>query len=99
MKLLLRKYFKYYPNIIKVKNKPWFYSCFDDISILSVADLRKILSVRVNEPNWFKRHNYTFTFHLKVSGLCGNFNGNINDDTLTPSGDDNKDVSKFAADI
>ena len=32
-----------------------------------------------------------------MTGLCGNFNGNINDDSLTPSGDDNKNVTKFAA--
>ena len=32
-----------------------------------------------------------------MTGLCGNFNGNINDDSLTPSGDDNKNVTEFAS--
>lgn len=28
-------------------------------------------------------------------GLCGNFNGDINDDTLTPNGEDNKNITEF----
>ena len=36
-----------------------------------------------------------FPTSMQVFGLCGNFNGDINDDSMTPSGDQNKNVTQF----
>ena len=35
-------------------------------------------------------------FYLQLIGLCGNFNGNIDDDTVTSSGGNTKNIAQFA---
>ncbi|XP_066531571.1 IgGFc-binding protein-like [Hoplias malabaricus] len=37
------------------------------------------------------------SYHSKTCGLCGNFNGNMNDDLLLPDGKEAKDLKSFGA--
>ncbi|KAI5087282.1 IgGFc-binding protein-like [Silurus meridionalis] len=71
------------PFTVVVENEEW-----NEIQATPNVSMAKVVAVEVYVPS---------TYLGKTCGMCGNYNGNKNDDFLLPDGIETKDIKTFGA--